>query len=188
MTVLVSIKINDGVVMAADSASSFASGMIYNHAHKIVNIREGLPVGVMVTGAGGIGNESIDTLLKDLRMRFSGDDPLRPEWKLDPASYTIEGIAHRVREFLYEEKSRPQGSTTWTRVRLCGYSAARPLAEVWEVNLLGPQCTPPVCVQDEREFGPRWDGEYEALDRLIFGLGTRFTEVAAVHGLSMDQA
>jgi ATP-dependent protease HslVU (ClpYQ) peptidase subunit len=29
MTVLVSIKINDGVVMAADSASSFASGMIY---------------------------------------------------------------------------------------------------------------------------------------------------------------
>jgi 20S proteasome alpha/beta subunit len=29
MTVLVSIKINDGVVMAADSASSFASGMVF---------------------------------------------------------------------------------------------------------------------------------------------------------------
>lgn len=28
MTVLVSVKINDGVVMAADSASSFASGMV----------------------------------------------------------------------------------------------------------------------------------------------------------------
>jgi len=49
--------------MAADSASSFASGMVYRHADKIVNLRQGLPIGVMVTGAGGIGNESIDTLL-----------------------------------------------------------------------------------------------------------------------------
>jgi ATP-dependent protease HslVU (ClpYQ) peptidase subunit len=45
MTVLVSIKINDGVVMAADSASSFASGMVYRHADKIVNLRQGLPIG-----------------------------------------------------------------------------------------------------------------------------------------------
>ena len=59
---LLSIKINDGVVMAADSASSFASGMVYRHTDKIVNLRQGLPIGVMVTGAGGIGNESIDTL------------------------------------------------------------------------------------------------------------------------------
>jgi len=40
--------------------------MIYHHAQKIVNLRKGLPIGAMVTGAGGIGNESIDTLLKDL--------------------------------------------------------------------------------------------------------------------------
>lgn len=71
MTVLVSVKINDGVVMAADSASSYASGTIYNNPRKIVNIREGLTVGVMVTGAGGIGNESFETLLKNLRQDFS---------------------------------------------------------------------------------------------------------------------
>lgn len=41
MTVLVSVKINDGVVMAADSASSFASGMVYQHADKIANLRHG---------------------------------------------------------------------------------------------------------------------------------------------------
>ena len=86
MTVLVSVKINDGVVMAADSASSFASGLIYHHAQKIVNLQKGLPIGAMVTGAGGIGNESIDTLLKDLRRRFSGKDLAYSNWKLDPAS------------------------------------------------------------------------------------------------------
>ena len=65
MTILVSVKINDGVVMAADSASSFESGMVYLNADKIVNLMEGLPIGAMATGAGGIGNESIDTLMKD---------------------------------------------------------------------------------------------------------------------------
>ena len=97
MTVLVSIKINDGVVMAADSASSFASGMVYRHADKIVNLRQGLPIGVMVTGAGGIGNESIDTLLKDLRRRFEGKDEARRDWALDPECYTLAQVANLLR-------------------------------------------------------------------------------------------
>jgi len=188
MTVLVSVKINDGVVMAADSASSFASGMIYHHAQKIVNLRKGLPIGAMVTGAGGIGNESIDTLLKDLRRRFSGGSADHPDWSLTPDRYTLEQVAVRVREFLFEEKSRPLGGSVWTKVRLCGYSAGRPLAEVWEVQLMGLECAAPTRVQAEHEFGPRWDGEYEALDRLIFGLGTKFNEVYTKHGLSAEQA
>lgn len=188
MTILISIKINDGVVMAADSASSFASGMIYYNSRKIVNVREGLPVGVMVTGAGGIGNESVDTLLKDLRRRLSGDDSAHTDWALDQENYNMENIASRLRQFLFEEKSMASGATTWTKLRLCGYSAKRPLAEVWEVNLMGEVCPAPVCVQSEEEFGLRWDGEYEALDRLIFGLGTRFNEFAIKHGLSTKDA
>jgi len=53
---------------------------------------------------------------------------------------------------------------------------------------MGPECAAPTRVQAEHEFGPRWDGEYEALDRLIFGLGTRFNEVYTKHGLSAEQA
>jgi len=188
VTVLVSIKINDGIVMAADSASSYASGMIYNNSRKIVNVREGLPVGAMVTGAGGIGNESIDTLLKDLRQRLSGADPSYEEWTLDPDDYSMQDIALRLRQFLFEEKSMAHGASTWTKLRLCGYSAKRPLAEVWEVNLMGKNCPAPVCIQNEQEFGLRWDGEYEALDRLVFGLGTRFNEFVIKYGLSPQQA
>lgn len=188
MTVLVSVKINDGVVMAADSASSFANGMVYYHSRKIVNVHEGLPVGAMVTGAGGIGNESIDTLLKDLRGRFHGDDDAHADWKLDVDNYRVQEIAARLRQFLFEEKSLAQGVRAWTKVRLCGYSAKRPLAEVWEINLTGETCAAPVCIQNEQEFGLRWDGEYEALDRLVFGLGTRFNEFAVKHGMSAEQA
>jgi hypothetical protein len=188
MTVLVSVKINDGVVMAADSASSYASGMVYNNSRKIVNVREGLPVGAMVTGAGGIGNESIDTLLKDLRQRLTGEDPSYRQWTLDPDNYSMQDIASRLRQFLFEEKSMAHGASTWTKLRLCGYSARRPLAEVWEVSLMGENCPAPVCIQSEQEFGLRWDGEYEALDRLVFGLGTRFNEFSVKHGLPPQQA
>jgi hypothetical protein len=188
MTVLVSVKINDGVVMAADSASSFASGMVYRHADKIVNLRQGLPIGVMVTGAGGIGNESIDTLLKDLRRRFSGEDEARRDWALDPGRYTLAQVANRLRTFLFEEKAAAYAGEVWTRVRLCGYSAGRPLAELWEILLLGPDSPAPTQVQGEQDFGIRWDGEYEALSRLIFGLGTGFEGAAADSGLTPDAA
>ena len=38
MTVVVSVKINDGVVMAADSAGSMPSGQVYAHANKTANL------------------------------------------------------------------------------------------------------------------------------------------------------
>lgn len=188
MTVLVSVKINDGVVMATDSASSFASGMVYNSSRKIIHLREDIPVAAMTTGAGGIGNESVATLLKDLGKRFAGEVPGYQAWTIHPDAYDIRGIAVRLRQFLYEEKAVPHGATTWTKVRVCGYSAGRPLPEIWEVNMMGDSCPPPSCIQNEQEFGLRWDGEYEALDRLIFGLGTRFNECAVKHGLNSEDA
>ena len=105
MTVIVSVKINDGVVLAVDSAGSMESGQVYEHANKITNLCAGLPVGAMSTGSGGIGNESIETLLKDLRRRFAGLSPAHPEWKLDLQSYTMGEVAQRLRQFIFEEKA-----------------------------------------------------------------------------------
>jgi len=184
MTILVSIKIHDGIVMATDSASSFASGMVYHHARKVRNILEGVPVGVMVAGSGGIGNESVDTLLKDLQVRLRGHDPQHRDWKLDMSCYTVEQIATRVQEFLYGEKVRAYAGTVQTQVRLCGYSAGASLAEVWDVFLDSAEARAPSCAQGAGDFGPRWAGEAEALDRLVLGLPGRFDEFAATAGLA----
>lgn len=183
MTVLVSVKINDGVIMAADSASSFASGMVYHHSRKIRNIVDGIPVGVMVAGAAGIGNDSVDTLLKDLSVRLQGKDSRYQDWHLKQDKYTVEQIAVRVRQFLFEEKAQAYAGPVRAQIRLCGYSAGKPLAEVWDVLLDETACPPPVCVQSEDEFGPRWIGEREALDRLVLGLSSRFDELLWEQGL-----
>ena len=46
----VSVKINDGIIMGADSATTFGIGQIYLTADKMVNLVKGLPIGVMSTG------------------------------------------------------------------------------------------------------------------------------------------
>ncbi|CAH2601615.1 conserved protein of unknown function [Rhodovastum atsumiense] len=188
MTVIVSVKINDGIVMAADSAGTMSSGQVYTHANKITNLCQGLPVGVMSTGSGGIGNESIETLLKDLRRRLSGQDPGHAAWRVDPNSYTIAQIAEHLRTFLFEEKALHCPDPTSIQLRLCGYSAERPLAEVWEINLTHQTCPAPRLVMDESSFGVLWDGQYEALNRLILGVGFGIRDALVRHGVPAQDA
>jgi len=188
MTIIVSVKINDGIIMAADSAGTMGSGQVYAHANKITNLCEGLPVGAMSTGAGGIGNESIETLLKDLRRRFAGREPSHPEWRLAPSDYTMEQIAGQLRTFLFEEKAMLCPEPTDLQLRLCGYSAGRPLAEVWEVSMAGRNCPPPQRIMDETSFGVMWDGQYEALNRLILGLGFDIADAMKRHGVAPQDA
>jgi hypothetical protein len=187
VTIIVSVKINDGIVMAADSAGTMGSGQIYAHANKITSLCQGLSVGAMSTGAGGIGNESIETLLKDLRQRFDGRDTDHLDWRLDPVSYTMEHIAERLRVFLFEEKAACCPEPTNLQLRLCGYSAGRPLAEVWEVNMTGQDCPPPRQIMDETSFGVMWDGQYEALNRLVLGLGFDIGGALVKHGVPAQE-
>ena len=53
--------------------------------------------------------------------------------------------------------------------------------------MLGPECELPTPVRTEDEFGINWDGEYDALNRLIVGLGTNFREAAIAVGLSEEK-
>ena len=104
MTIVVTVKINDGIVLAADSATTFSDQQgavvkIYNNANKAFNLVKGLPIGGLTWGAGGIGFASISTITKDLRRRLTGDDPEHADWKLDRDTYTIEAVAQRAREF-----------------------------------------------------------------------------------------
>jgi 20S proteasome alpha/beta subunit len=185
MTVIVSVKINDGIVMASDSASTFTNTQVYEHAEKIVNLMKGLPIGVMVTGDGGIGSESLTTLLKDLRKRF-GDE--QDSMYLEPSSYTMEAVARRLHDFLFKEKSIPSGGTASILLRVCGYSAGRPLPEVWQVQLEGATPYKVVLVHPEGDFGVNWDGQYDALNRLILGTPTNFEQIAVDWGMPQSNA
>jgi hypothetical protein len=187
MSIIVSVKINDGIVMAADSATSFAIGQVYEHANKIVNLAKGLPIGVMTCGAGGIGNSSIATLLKDLRQRLAGEDESYLHWRIDPKTYTLQSVNSRVREF-FEDKVKEADSKNFLMLRVCGYSSGRLLPEVWQVAFLDDGTADNSCVQQEESFGCRWNGENEALDRMILGVGMIPKAGSEALGLTEEEA
>jgi hypothetical protein len=182
LTVIVTAKVNDGIVLAADSAATFfaADGhplKIYNNANKIFNLVKVWPIGALVYGSGGIGSASVETLSKDLRKRFS--DPDDAEYILDRSSYTIHEVPIKARKFLYEtvyKQAYPEPIPKFVMgYRVCGYSAQSSSSEIWEFMIIGGDCTEPYRVQGELEYGLRWAGENEALDRLVMGASSGLT-------------
>lgn len=189
------MKVNDGLVLAADSASTLVSAPtaggapsvvnVYNNAAKIFNLRKGLPIGLITWGLGGINDVSISTLAKDLRRRFTGQEPAHNAWHLDSATYTIKDVAERVKEFMYTERyvpavaARPAGAPPLAELGffVVGYSAGADHAEEYHLNLAPGSCTGPDILRQPHEAGITWAGQPEAMSRLINGFGMKLGEV-----------
>lgn len=197
MTVIVTVKINDGIVLACDSATTFSNDAgvpikIYNNANKAFNLIKGLPIGGLTCGAGGIGDASISTITKDLRRRLSGEDEAHLDWKL-PSDYTMQLVAERVRHFLFEElfaeaygDQSPDGFLLSYKV--CGYSAGAPLPELWDVRIVNGVCGAPQLLRGQSDCGTNWDGELDALSRLLLGVGVKFRDLLIEEGLPEKDA
>jgi hypothetical protein len=200
MTIVVTVKINEGIVLAADSATTFMNQTghvvkIYNSANKLFNLVKGLPIGSLTFGSGSIGNSSIATLTKDLRRRLAGKDPKHIDWMLDPERYTMEEVARKVKKFFYDEKFQlayqdEPPDNFLAGYKICGYSAGADQPELWDVPIR-PECPEPVLLRGEAgpaACGPNWDGEYEAMNRLLLGVGCRFAESLITRGIDPEVA
>lgn len=201
MTIAVSVQVHDGVVLASDSASTLIATLapgqpsqivnVYDNANKIFNLRKGLAIGGMTYGAGSMGASSISTLCKDLRARFSGLDLAHEDWMLDPATYTIEGVALKAREFFYEEHWKSQVSASDGGpfgFFVAGYSACSPLSETWLIEILNNSCEPPRCLRRPGESGTNAGGDPEAFCRLVLGHGQQLAPILMAGGVDPDKA
>jgi hypothetical protein len=123
---------------------------------------------------------------------LSGQDPAYSDWKL-PDNYTMEMVATFARMLLFEElftttfpDKTPENF--FLGYKIAGYSAGAALPELWDVSIIGDQCPPPRLIRDQSACGTNWDGEYEALSRLILGMGLKFRDVLIEEGASADEA
>lgn len=198
MTVALAIKVHDGIVLAADSATSMMSSRpdgsasvinIYNNANKLFNLHKGLPIGALTWGLGNLGPASISTLSKDLRRRFHGPD----DWKLDRDSYTMSEVVARVEEFLAERYDSSYGQLPEAErpamdlgFLTAGYSAGTDDPELYEVIVTsaGVTCTP-ILVDDT---GAQWWGQPEAIARILLGLSLDTTTALQNVGVQGEQA
>ena len=188
MSIAVAISVHDGVVLAADSASTLASGLpgmppgvagpaqlavnVYNNANKIANLFKGEPIGCVAHGSGSIGNASISTLLKDFREQLMTGR----ETSFDRKSYTIESVSQLLSDFLAQQIQRlsSHDPKPTLGIMVAGYSAEKTpgemrLGEVWTVGIQNGVCSPPQNMRLANPVGISWAGATESLSRLLMG-------------------
>jgi hypothetical protein len=204
VTIAISLKVNDGVVLAADSAStltqqtpdgSVAVLNVYDNANKIVNLFKGLPLGVLTWGAGAIGPASMTTIFKDLRAMFNGQSqaPDGSSWLLDVDSYTVQSVAERVREYVYEHLYK-QEFASWPQkpalgITVAGYSAGGRHAEEWLIEIEGANAPQPRLLRPAAESGFQVGGQPQAISRLVLGVDPNLGAVLQSHlGVSATEA
>lgn len=196
MTIAISIKVNDGVVLAADSASTLLSTVsqgvqgvvnVYENANKVANLHKALPVGIITWGSGSIGKASISTLIKDFRKRIMREYSKDSDWEIDVSKYSVKDIANRFKEFIYDEMYQqafpdPNQKPVLGFV-IAGYSTGSDMAEEWRIIIDANGCHGPTEVRPLDVCGLSWNGEPEAITRLYFGFGSRLPNVLKDCGL-----
>ncbi|WP_438354481.1 hypothetical protein [Microbacterium sp. CJ88] len=198
MTIALVVKVHDGLVLASDSATTLtmsfggasAVANIYNNANKVFNLYKGLPVGAMTWGLGSIGPASIATLAKDLRRRFTGNDPSFADWKLDPENYLVSDVAARAREFLndgryevVEAEAAAQGQPApYLGFLVAGYSSGADQPEAYVIEL-GENGSPDIATVVPDEAGAAWWGQPDAIARILNGMSIAFPDALVNRGL-----
>lgn len=192
MTIALSVKINDGVVLATDSASTVMGAApgglgvlnVYDNANKAFNLLKGCPIGAVTWGAGGIGNASISSLVKDFRNLLK-EGPEGPDgYRLNQHEYTIEEVATKLRRFIYEENyvgafaNLPPEQKPPLGFIIAGYAQPNGKhADEYAVVIDQGNCGPPNALRRSDESGIFWAGMGESLNRLILGFGTALPNV-----------
>jgi hypothetical protein len=189
VTIAISLKVNDGLVLAADSASTLIGQdekgnqvvvNVYNNANKVFNLRKGLPIGAITWGSGSIGTASISTLMKDFRRRLTGEDKTHKEWKIS-TNYTVEQVAQKLRGYLFDELYVPAFKDWKAKpdlgVIVAGYSSGQSMAEEYQIDIHNGECRGPRSIRDKSESGITWGGEPEAINRLVLGFGLGLANV-----------
>lgn len=185
MTIAITLKVNDGLVLAADSASTVVAVdgtgkpaviNIYNHANKIFNLIKGEPIGAVTWGGGNIGSASVSTLMKDFRQELVSK---RNRSQQRPS---IEEVAQYAKQFFFEEHYRKQYNELQPMseigILIVGYSDNARLAEEYELTIQSPDiCLGPRLIRRAEECGATWYGQGEPITRLVLGYSNMLQEV-----------
>lgn len=184
MTIAVSLKVDEGLVLAADSASSLMGQTpdgqpavinVYNNANKIFNVVKGLPLGAITWGMGSIGNNSIAALIKDLRQRLTTSQD-----GFHPNDFEVRDVAERVKRFIFDEHYEPTFREWPAKPDLgfivAGYSTGKMFAEEYQFTMVNGQFTEPQLLREERVGGVTWNGLIEPITRLLLGFSTQFPD------------
>lgn len=193
MTICIGVKVNDGIVFAADSAASMmqiSGGLpiisrVYNNADKIFNLHRKLPVVAMTCGIGNFGSESISTIVKGIRLQ------LMSQGGMDPTDYSLERIvefSHAVFKEKFDRLNNAIKQSQSFEFFVGGCSLNGGGDEIWKFQSSEGKFHEPERILSAGDTDILWAGQSEACVRLVLGHSSNTYEIFRASGLSHEQA
>lgn len=194
MTVCVCVKVNECMVFAADSASSFDGAgakdsngdpiqQVYRHGNKVFQLHREYPIMAMTAGLGNFGQASIAMLAKQFRHMIGpkGTSPLGSDYKMED----VVGLAHK---FLLEEefKKAPKPDGVGFEFWIGGYSSGEMFPELWLLSVFNGNVQEPLQAADTNQIGVYYGGQRDPIQRLISGYGWKLEHILAAHGVTAE--
>ncbi len=178
MTIVASVKVRDGLVLATDSMTQVHQGQqyitSYPNARKLFQARE-LPVGVMTYGLGNIGDISAEGLVRDFCASLS------------PSVKSVATIAKRLHAYIKTAYDTTFASTPTAEQPTMGFYIAgydsQPFAEQQEFQLPA-DANGPRQVAPNNRFGSSWRGIDIPFTRLYKGLDPRLAPQLKAKGFT----
>jgi hypothetical protein len=195
MSIVVSVRVGEGLVVAADSAASLQAlgpagqslgiAKVFNSATKLMQLRD-YPIGVAYWGAANIGSRSLSSLVQEFT------NP-RPELK-SACSLSVKEEAERLRDFLYDfyvrtypgVESRPEGQRPSVGVFVGGYNPGEffPVEFVFTIPTKEWRQLRVPRPDGGQDFGADWFGATDALVRFHHGRDDRLGPILIHNGVA----
>lgn len=192
MSIAVAVKVNDGLVLAADSTVVISGGApggpptilkTYDHGRKLADIKD-YPIGTLTWGVSTLGSRTIESLISEYEFSLpSAQDP-------QAQGFQVRTIAENLRLFLrqrYEAEFgliSPQAAPRLPSlgILVSGYSAGSYFPEqyLFDFPLIPElQVRHPNKPNGDPEFGADWFGQNDTITRLIKGADPRLAAILA---------
>ena len=195
MTVCVAVCVHDGIVFAADSATSLVGvdgagrsivERVYRYGNKVFNLDKRLPIVAMTAGLGAIGNAPIHSLAKDFRRELKSGGA----YKIDPDNYKLSDIVDKARDFLFEKKYRTGPTIAGDhelQFWVGGYSSGSDVHELYRITISNGNCDAPETLCTGGHCDIFWGGQPDAINRILVGWDQSLVESLRLVGVPDDQ-
>lgn len=195
MSIVVAVRVGEGLVIAADSASTLmgqtSDGQVgvvkvFNHAAKVIQLRD-YPMAVASWGAGNLGARTISSLVEEFANQRS---PMaQAEKDLSVKTEAKELMGHLVEFYDQANPSwRDQPAHATVGVLVGGYSGTGFFPEEYaftvpDGNFKRLRAPGP---KGEQDFGANWFGMTDAVVRLHHGRDDALKEILKQSGVADD--
>ena len=208
MTVCVSVKVSEGLVLAADSTAAIqgnlqdpkgqiAQGILktYDHVRKLSHIKD-YPIGTLTWGSALIGSRSVESLIKEYEHDLPSLEEEREKIKTarmqtgksDTWDYNVqqiaEGLLKHVKDFYTATfDGLPKEKLPFLGILVSGYSFGNFFPNQWLIELPISNELKEVRpdIEEKPDFGATWYGLTDAIVRLHWGRDDAVLEIMAKH-------